>query len=57
MANELHIDKESIKLEFKTEAIQRKYSVKDSQYKVYDHKVYRADISQFSDLIKRRSLK
>ena len=53
LANELHIDKESIKLEFKTEAIQRKYSVKDSQYKVYDHKVYRADISQFSDLIKK----
>ena len=47
LSNELKIDRSNIKIDFKTEQIQQKYSVSHNEDRVYDHRVYSAEISKF----------
>lgn len=47
LSNELKVDRSNIKIDFKTEQIQQKYSVSHNEDRVYDHRVYSAEISKF----------
>lgn len=47
LSNELKVDRDNIKVEFKTEQIQEKYSVSHKENRVYDHRVYSVEISKF----------
>lgn len=52
LSNELQIETCNIKLDYKDEMIHSKYSVSDKMNKIYEHKLYFANISNFNDLIK-----
>lgn len=55
LSNELKISRDSISAEFVTEEIYKKHSVSDNIDKVYDHKIYFANIAQFTDELKATS--
>lgn len=57
LSNALKIDKNNISVEFKEQRIQRKFSVSNQRYKVYDHKLYYVEISEFTDNIKQHEFK
>ncbi|MCM1226037.1 MAG: hypothetical protein NC320_01255 [Clostridium sp.] len=52
LSNELQIEQRYIRLDYKDVRVYSKYSVSDKIYKVYEHKLYFADISHFRDLLK-----
>lgn len=51
LSHELKIDTSLISTEFKTEKIQKKFSVSHDENRVYDHRVYYAEIAEFKDNI------
>jgi hypothetical protein len=52
LSNLLHIDKKSIALQYISERIQPKHSLRDDVDKVYLHRLYKADITSFSEQCK-----
>lgn len=53
LSSELKVDESKIKLEFKTFEIQKKFSVSHNEDRVYDHRAYVAQVTYFSDLMKK----
>ncbi len=53
LSSELKVDEAKIKLEFKTFEIQKKFSVSHNEDRVYDHRAYVAQITHFSDVMKK----
>lgn len=51
LSHELKINSSQISTEFKTEKIQKKFSVSHNEDRVYDHRVYYAEISEYKDNI------
>ncbi len=51
LSRELNIKENTISMQFKTETIQKKYSVKHKEERTYDHRLYYATISKYSDHI------
>lgn len=49
LSRELKIKENNISMQFKTEKIQKKYSVSHKEDRVYDHRVYYATISKYTD--------
>ncbi len=54
LSNELKIDKNAITVDYITEKIQSKYSERDKVNKVYEHRIYYANISDFTELTKQK---
>lgn len=52
LSNILKIEKKDISLVYKTERIYEKYSVSDKIDKIYEHRIYKAEISDFTDILK-----
>lgn len=52
LSNQLKISKEKIQLEYKTTRIQKKFSEKHKENRVYEHKLFVANISEFSEQMK-----
>lgn len=55
LSNEFKINKDKILVEFKGNAIQRKYSMSDQINKIYDHSFYLVTILEFNDIEKNNT--
>lgn len=55
LSSELQLDERYIKVDYKTQKIQSKFSESDKIQKTYEHKLYCADISHFNNLLKQNS--
>lgn len=51
LSNQLRIPKDSIELEYKTTRIQKKFSEKHKEKRVYEHKLFHAKIDDFPELM------
>ena len=54
LSNMLHVNREHISVEYKTQDYTTKYSVKDKCTKTYDHQFYVATITDFPDSVKEQ---
>lgn len=55
LSNELQVEEQYISVDYKTQKIQSKFSESDKIIKTYEHKLYFADITLFSDLLKQNT--
>ena len=49
LSNELKIESQAIKLEYKTYEIHKKYSISNEENRVYNHRAYKAVFEKFTD--------
>ena len=52
LSNALHVERDSITLEYKSEELQTKYSQSGKEVKTYNHKFYLAAIADFPDILR-----
>ena len=55
ISDKLHVDKENIDIEFKTEQVHTKYSKSADVYKKYRHQFYEINILEFPEQLKNNS--